>query len=607
MSTTPTPGAGIDLNLLNLYKTVTIKSIGNFQLALYKNDSDSVFFTPFIFPDWNKFEESLKKLDKNSTEIQKIVLRISFYTETMIQEIKSQLSLLGDTFSSVSVLPHTFFTISVILNKRKVYLNTDDLIDDESGQSANKKIDFVMNQNFIIEATYSELSEFYNTRSVTQINAKLHSDGYYYSTESIKALASFFNDTKIRNELTGDETLVDKLIVTSEKSGKGAAMNLFGSKKNSSDDKTIITKDNIKQRYVNRQFLAEFFSRYEEKLQIKVIANDIESKEKEIDKILDRFLKLCDEVIFEINKKEDDNWELVSKQLNYVTSIPQTTYEELLKVKPFRDNKVKDDANVKVLGNVVDVDVKKDGSIVTSDDIEWKKSGTEFIPTKVKMFIISDSTLNKGFNTSLLYIDKDGARQVVTEFIYPADWCADNSDQLNQTITNFDNPVGSILPYAGVVNENISGWLLCDGSRKNIDDYSALFNAIGYSWGKGKDDTEFKLPDLRGQFLRGVDFSGNVDPDYKTRNPNGLGISNEVGSFQSDTIQNITGEINGIHSDQKGNSATNVFNITTYYGNGDGGENRGCFNVRFDASKVVRTSTETRPKNAYVNYIIRAF
>lgn len=44
-----------------------------------------------------------------------------------------------------------------------------------------------------------------------------------------------------------------------------------------------------------------------------------------------------------------------------------------------------------------------------------------------------------------------------------------------------------------------SGWLLCDGSAVSRTQYSALFEAIGTTWGAGDGSTTFNLPDLRGR------------------------------------------------------------------------------------------------------------
>ena len=60
------------------------------------------------------------------------------------------------------------------------------------------------------------------------------------------------------------------------------------------------------------------------------------------------------------------------------------------------------------------------------------------------------------------------------------------------------------------------GWLVCDGASYFVTAYPALFAAISTMYGVGADKTggtTFSVPDLRGQFIRGFDSTGNVDRD----------------------------------------------------------------------------------------------
>jgi microcystin-dependent protein len=56
---------------------------------------------------------------------------------------------------------------------------------------------------------------------------------------------------------------------------------------------------------------------------------------------------------------------------------------------------------------------------------------------------------------------------------------------------------GIVQMYAG--SSAPSGWLVCDGSAVSRTTYSALFTAIGTTWGVGDGSTTFNLPDMRGR------------------------------------------------------------------------------------------------------------
>lgn len=61
-------------------------------------------------------------------------------------------------------------------------------------------------------------------------------------------------------------------------------------------------------------------------------------------------------------------------------------------------------------------------------------------------------------------------------------------------------PAGSVLPYAGSTVPE--GWLACDGTSYNRDDYPDLYTAITTVWGSAS-STTFNVPDFRGRTLIG--------------------------------------------------------------------------------------------------------
>jgi hypothetical protein len=85
-------------------------------------------------------------------------------------------------------------------------------------------------------------------------------------------------------------------------------------------------------------------------------------------------------------------------------------------------------------------------------------------------------------------------------------------------------PVGTVIWYAN--NVPPAGYLVADGSILNQSTYSALFAAIGTKWNKGDEPaSHFRIPDLRGEFIRGWDAGKQID--------NGrLFASNQSDAFQ---------------------------------------------------------------------------
>jgi microcystin-dependent protein len=81
-------------------------------------------------------------------------------------------------------------------------------------------------------------------------------------------------------------------------------------------------------------------------------------------------------------------------------------------------------------------------------------------------------------------------------------------------------PIGALMAFAGVMDSQWHpSWKLCNGDvLSNRGVFKDLFDALKFGNGK-LDDTQFYLPDYRGQFLRGVNGGNGFDPEAATRLP----------------------------------------------------------------------------------------
>ena len=176
-------------------------------------------------------------------------------------------------------------------------------------------------------------------------------------------------------------------------------------------------------------------------------------------------------------------------------------------------------------------------------------------------------------------------------------------------VASSDVPVGSIMPFAG--SSAPAGWLICDGSSVNRTTYATLFGVIGSAWGNGDGSTTFNLPDLRGRFLRGVDGGAGRDPDAAGRtasNPGG-NTGNNVGTVQGDEVKPHNHTITDPghnHTSVNSDIVRNTGGYGTGLGTGGLGPNTITMNSNTTGISINNsTGTETRPKNASVNFIIK--
>lgn len=181
-------------------------------------------------------------------------------------------------------------------------------------------------------------------------------------------------------------------------------------------------------------------------------------------------------------------------------------------------------------------------------------------------------------------------------------------------------PAGSIMPFAGPKDKIPEGWFLCDGRTLSRTEYADLYAIIGTAWGHGDGANTFHVPDLRGLFLRGVDNDAGRDPDKNNRKALNTGgnTRNAVGSFQDDMFKS--------HNHQgktktAGKHKHKIMRGDEHVEWGDGGGYSTFFIDAggHDAGPKIYTDeigahthdlhsdggNETRPDNAYVNYIIK--
>lgn len=187
-----------------------------------------------------------------------------------------------------------------------------------------------------------------------------------------------------------------------------------------------------------------------------------------------------------------------------------------------------------------------------------------------------------------------------------------------QSLSKFplDLPSGSLQMFAGTTAP--SGWIMCDGSAISRTTYAALFAVVGTTYGVGDGSTTFNLPDLRGEFVRGLDDMGTgagargVDSgrglgtaQSDDTSPNGMtysGTTTTTGSTHSHSINTIRA------SGTNGGGWYEVFdkseNIILDSSTTDSTDGTGTHTHTYSGS-VTGGGAETRPRNVAMNYIIK--
>ena len=182
----------------------------------------------------------------------------------------------------------------------------------------------------------------------------------------------------------------------------------------------------------------------------------------------------------------------------------------------------------------------------------------------------------------------------------------------NKKFNSFDptkvvQPIGTVICFAGI---NIpSNYMLCDGTKLLISEYSDLFKVIGQTFNQSDTDSTlyFNLPDFRGVFLRGLD------------NGKGKDVGRVLGSYQNDSTKlpnnKFSTDSNGNHTHSYTRSfyqynglyhPDNTVSIATGLDNPTNTPS-GAISAAGSHSHIVTSGgdLETRPINISINYIIK--
>lgn len=152
-------------------------------------------------------------------------------------------------------------------------------------------------------------------------------------------------------------------------------------------------------------------------------------------------------------------------------------------------------------------------------------------------------------------------------------------------------PAGMIFDFAGTSVP--SGYLQCDGSAVSRSTYSALFSAIGITWGAGDGSTTFNLPDFRRRTAVGNGGTGTGT------------LGNAVGNVGGEETHVLTTpEIPAHNHSLSGGSASSAGSHTHSENAmaGGGGSDTGI-DYSLDSFQITPTSVQTSASGAHTHIL----
>ncbi|ELN3099213.1 phage tail protein [Escherichia coli] len=160
-------------------------------------------------------------------------------------------------------------------------------------------------------------------------------------------------------------------------------------------------------------------------------------------------------------------------------------------------------------------------------------------------------------------------------------------------------PVGVPVPWP--LETPPTGWLKCNGAAFSSEKYPKLAKAYPTN----------KLPDLRGEFIRGWDDGRGVDAGRTILSAQGDAIRNIYGEFKTVNTENYSiwesvGSFKGAVVPLSPSTNNSYFSLTRSMVTERTDGTVYPKVIGLDASRIVPTANENRPRNIAFNYIVRA-
>lgn len=222
--------------------------------------------------------------------------------------------------------------------------------------------------------------------------------------------------------------------------------------------------------------------------------------------------------------------------------------------------------------------VKVDGTVAMTGALSLPGNPSTALQAAPKQYVDSqDSAVTAAITAGYVAADALKVNKSGDTMTGPLTLAADPAAALQAATKQYiDNLLlGAIMAFPQTTEP--TGWLKCNGQAVSRITYAALFSKISTTFGAGDGSTTFNVPDLRGEFLRGLDEGRGVD------------AGRAIGTAQADAFKShnhsVSSTVNGFSA---GGSFINYFGTgsTSYATSSTGGN-------------------ETRPRNVATPFFIK--
>ena len=216
---------------------------------------------------------------------------------------------------------------------------------------------------------------------------------------------------------------------------------------------------------------------------------------------------------------------------------------------------------------------------------------------------------------SKYYVGTEGVKTLTKPQDYPFEiGTAVSTTRINFLLKEDPTPAGTVIPYA--IATAPAGYILCNGADVSRTTHARLFGIVGETYGTGDGSTTFGLPELRAEFIRGLDLSRGVDSGRAIGTTqadatavNGLATASAGNHNHLLIADSYSENLNYLTSSNQIQRVNDDLNNDAYYAYSmsgtSTGANRGLSSIDGAHTHTLTGDTETRPTNVALAYCIK--
>lgn len=369
-----------------------IEYLNNEKITIYKHDKDH-YYVPRPVPDWVAFREDVseKCAESDGNQVVSSVLDVMFYNEAVLTELAVAVDIGVDKIFTV---PH--FARSVFLE----YPDGVELLDTsitaealiQGGDLAANKTQAAF-ERFRVEDTCQSLIDFL---VVPKLTVSFHALGTEYVRSSVYAEVVFKTNFETFFDISNDEKETETATISVSSNGSGLVIDAGLFALNDTRANQTITTSTKRFRVVNREWLSQRAATTISSLNVEEICEG-QPADCGASSFRDTLLT------YVFRESENKSAVLVDREAGAYSVVVDTTVQSV--------STISVDENVKAFLNHVNerssteeaefsysgitAKVKKDstGKLTIDGDVEWKKEGDDWVPTKFSVYLVDLASL----------------------------------------------------------------------------------------------------------------------------------------------------------------------------------------------------------------------